>query len=397
MERYDFILVGGGVAGLSLAYHLLREPFAGKRILIVDRSFTQRGNHALSFWTAEPTPYESIVAHTWRRLQVAGPGFLRRETLPQLRYQTIRALDFYDFIYDALDAAPSVTRLQGNVTRIEDGPDGATVWLDDRSYHANWVFDSRFNRHHFQPSPDAVCLWQHFQGWEIATPTNQFDPGVATLMDLRAPQQREYEGHWRFFYVLPYTARRALVELVTLDGERATQTLHAYISGVLGIDDYQLISREAGATPLTDHLFRRRLGRHIMSIGTPGGRIKPSTGYGFQRMQADAQAICHSLQTQGHPFAVPAAPRFFRFCDRVMLRTFARRGDWALPLFSTLLQRNPLPRVLHFLDETTSPADNVALSASLLPRALSLALSATASARDTTTGIMTGAGHRRSS
>lgn len=373
MERYDFILAGGGVAGLSLAYHLLRDPHAGNRILVVDRSFTERRNHALSFWTAQPTPYEPIVAHTWRRLQVAGPGFVRQESLTHLCYQTIRALDFYDFVYDALDAAPTATRLQGTVTRIEEGPHGATVWLDDRPFHAPWVFDSRFNRRDFRPAPDAACLWQHFQGWEIATPTDQFDPGVATLMDLRAPKQAPHDGHWRFFYVLPYTARRALVELVTLDGEGASHALPAYIEHLLGIDHYHIVSREAGATPLTDHRFPRRLSRHVMSIGTPAGRIKPSTGYGFQRIQADAAAICRSLQTQGNPFAVPAAPRFFHFCDRLMLRCLAQRGKWALPLFSTLLKHNPLQRVLHFLDETASPLESAAISASLLPQVLSLA------------------------
>lgn len=374
MEQVDFILAGGGVAGLSLAYHLLHSPFAGKRILVIDRSFTERGNHALSFWTDQPTPYEPIVTRTWNQLKVAGSTFSRQEPLTNARYQTIRALDFYDFVYNALDAAPNATRLQGTITRIEDGADGATVWLGDRAYHAAWVFDSRFNRRQFHPDGDTVCLWQQFTGWEIATPTDRFDPQVATLMDLRAPGQMTAPADWRFFYVLPYTARRALVELVTLDGKGATDALPAYIEENLNIDKYQIISQEAGATPLTDHRFPRRIDEHVMAIGAPGGRIKPSTGYGFRRMQDDARAICHSLHTKGHPFAVPSSPRFFRFCDHLMLQTLARRGAWALPLFSTLLQHNPLHRVLHFLDETASPLQCAALSATLLPRVLSLAL-----------------------
>lgn len=391
MEQVDFILAGGGVAGLSLAYQLLSDSFAGKRILVVDRSFTARGNHALSYWTERPTPYEPIVSRSWERLKVAGPNFTREEPLAPLRYQTIRALDFCDFVYDALDAAPHATRLQGTITRIEDGPRGATVWLGDHAYHAAWVFDSRFDRNQFRPSANAFYLWQHFQGWELTTPAPQFDPDVTTIMDLRVPRRRERRSDWRFFYVLPYTARRALVELVTLDGEGADQALADYIQNTLNIDDYKIISREAGATPLTDHQFPRRLGQHIMSIGVPGGRIKPSTGYGFQRIQADARAICHSLQTKGHPFAVPTSPGFFRFCDRLMLRCLAQRGDWALPLFSTLLQHNPLQRVLRFLDETASPLECAALSASLLPQVLSLPFTNAARANQTATHITPGA------
>lgn len=390
MEQLDFILAGGGVAGLSLAYHLLHSPFAGKRILVIDRSFAERGNHALSFWSDQATFYEPIVTRTWRHLKVAGPSFTRQEPLGGARYQTIRALDFYDFVYNALDAAPNATRLQGTITRIEDNPDGATVWLGDHAYHAPWVFDSRFNRRQFQPDPDAVCLWQQFEGWEITTPTDRFDPHVATLMDLRLPGQTAAPADWRFFYILPYTARRALVELVTLDGKGATGALPAYIEQILNIDDYQIISREAGATPLTDHPFPRRLGQHVMAIGAPGGRIKPSTGYGFRRIQSDAQAICHSLHTKGHPFAVPASPRFFRFCDHLMLQNLARRGDWALPLFSTLLKHNSLRRVLHFLDETASPLECAALSATLLPRVLSLAFTNAARANRASINITHG-------
>lgn len=391
MEHYDFILAGGGVAGLSLAYRLLQSPFAGKRMLVIDRSFTARRNNALSFWTDRPTPYEPIVAHTWNRLKVAGPHFVREQPLTDVSYQTIRALEFYDFVYNALDAAPQATRLQGAVTRIEDDANGATVWLGDHAYHATWVFDSRFDSHQFRPAPGAVCLWQQFQGWEIVTPGDHFDPGVVTLMDLRAPRRQNLPIDWRFFYVLPYTARRALVELVTLDGEGATEALPAYIARVLNIDQYKIISREAGATPLTDHGFPRRLGKHIMSIGALGGRIKPSTGYGFQRIQADARAICRSLEKDGHPFAVPASPRFFRFCDRLMLRCMAQRSHWALPLFSTLLRQNPLQRVLHFLDETASPLECAALSASLLPQTLSLTFTGASQANRAAAQIRAGA------
>lgn len=33
---YDFIIAGGGAAGLSLAYHLMRSPLRERSILIVD-------------------------------------------------------------------------------------------------------------------------------------------------------------------------------------------------------------------------------------------------------------------------------------------------------------------------------------------------------------------------
>ena len=36
--QYDFVIAGGGLSGLSLAYHLAHSPLGDKSILIVDQS-----------------------------------------------------------------------------------------------------------------------------------------------------------------------------------------------------------------------------------------------------------------------------------------------------------------------------------------------------------------------
>jgi hypothetical protein len=118
-----------GLLALAGEAGLVQGPFYGARILLVDRAFEGRSNHALSFWTAGTTPYEPVVAHTWRRLKVAGPDFEKEAPLGDLHYQTMGAVDFRRFATDALDAMPAVTRLQGAVSHIEDGAEWATARL----------------------------------------------------------------------------------------------------------------------------------------------------------------------------------------------------------------------------------------------------------------------------
>ncbi len=62
------------------------------------------------------------------------------------------------------------------------------------------------------------------------------------------------------------------------------------------------------------------------NIGTKGGRVKPSSGYAFLRIQRQSAEIVQSLLQQGHPFHLSRpAPRYSLF-DSLMLQVMHRRG-----------------------------------------------------------------------
>lgn len=363
MQQYDFIMAGGGVAGLSLAYHLAQSPLGHRSILIIDRDAKDHNDRTLAFWSDQPTCFDSIISRSWDRVRVASEDFESTFALDHYRYNVIRGIDFYRFVHRDLSARPNVTFVQGEIARIEDGQDGAVVIVNGQQYAGRWVFDSRFDPRAFQPAHTST-LKQHFKGWVIETGTPAFDPDAPTLMDFRTPQR----GEARFAYVLPFSDRCALVEYVLLSPAHATSALQSYIEQVLGIKDYRIVSREGGVSPLTDYPFPRQQGQHILTIGTPGGRVKPSSGYAFMRIQADSAAIVRSLGRFGHPFALPADSRYFKFCDSLMLRVMRSRCDWLKPLLVTLFRRNPIERVFRFLDEASSPAQNLLLMASLVPQ-----------------------------
>lgn len=362
MQAFDFIIAGGGVAGLSLAFHLSRSELKDRSILIVDRDPKTRNDRTLSFWASEPTPFEAIICRSWDQMQFISEDFQQVFIPRDYRYHMIRALDFYKFIGQELAAFPNFTFLQGNIEQIVDDHDGAHVWVDGQAYTGKWVFDSLFKLASFQP--DACYLQQHFLGWEIETPEDVFNPDLATLFDLRIAQR----GELRFFYVLPMSSRRALIEYVLLSHDNLESELKAYIENVLQIKNYRILSKEGGISPLTDFRFPRRTGRHMMTIGTKGGRIKPSSGYAFTRIQTDSAAIVQSLIHAGHPFQIPDDPWLYRFNDAIMLRIMAQRGEWTKPFFTTLFKHNSIDRIFRFLDQQASPLENVLLMASLLPQ-----------------------------
>lgn len=370
MKSYDFIIAGGGAAGLSLACRLIQSPLCDRSILIVDKEAKERNDRTWCFWADRPTRFDRIIYRSWSRLRFVSQTYANVVDLQPYRYQMIRGLDFYRFARQELSAFPKVEFRQGTVERIEDGDEGAAVCVDGQSYTARWVFDSRFRLPSFGPDPGRYhYLHQRFYGWEIETPGDTFDPQTPTFLDFRTPQR----GTTRFFYVLPLSTRRALVEHVAstapgCTGEDHAGVLRDYLHTVLGITDYRILTREGGASPLTDYPFPRRAGRRVMTIGAAGGRVKPSTGYAFMRIQADSAAIVRSLLRLGHPFDVPLGSRRYRWYDTILLNIMTHHGAAIDPIFTALFRHNSIQRVFRFLDEAGSLRENISFIATLPPQ-----------------------------
>jgi len=134
MTHYDFILAGGGAAGLSLAYHLAHSPLRDRSVLIIDQDTKDRNDRTWCFWTDRPTPFEGIVHRCWSRLRFLTKDLDLTFDLGAYRYQMVRGIDFYRFVRQDTAAWAQVDMVQGAVERIEDGPSGATMAVDGSTY-----------------------------------------------------------------------------------------------------------------------------------------------------------------------------------------------------------------------------------------------------------------------
>jgi lycopene beta-cyclase len=369
-DRFDILIAGGGLAGLSLALHLKRSPLGKRSILIVDKGTKDCNDRTWGFWTNQSTIYDDIVYRTWRQVQFVSEDFEKIGALQDYCYKMVRGIDFYRFARQELAADGNVEFLQGRVERIQDGKETAVVSVDGKTYTADWAFDSRFNPASLRPGPSHYHhLNLHFRGWEIETTQDVFDPEVMTLLDFRTPQK----GDARFFYILPFSARRALVEYTLFTSGRSSRdesepALREYLRSSLGVQDYRVIRAESGLILATDQPFPRRGGCHIMNIGTRAGRVKPTTGYAFTRIQQDSAAIVASLLRFGHPFAVPKDSARYQLYDTILLQIMYRHGEQVKPIFTELFKNNPFERVLRFLDEAAPLKENLRLIATLPPQ-----------------------------
>ena len=373
VQMFDYLIVGGGAAGLSLAYHIAQEPrLASKKVLLIEPEAKNQNDRTWSFWADEPSPFDGIVAHEWRRIAFRSPGFERVIDLGRYRYKTINGLDYYRFVHRALAEQPAqFTVVRGLAQELENTPTGVRVrTTDGAAYNACYAFDSR---------PPALAklkrpekhryLLQHFVGWEIETDVNVFDPTTVEFMDFRGEQQHEA----RFIYVLPFSPRKALVEYTLFSETPLPKTeyeaaIREYLHNALGLTTYRITAEEVGAIPMTDHPLPGCTGAHIVNLGTRGGRAKPSTGYAFKRIQQHSVRLVAALAETGQPPADATGDRWqFHLFDTLLLDIMRRQGETTRDIFRQLFERNPIARIFRFLDEQTSWAENLRVMNSVSP------------------------------
>ena len=374
MDKVNYLIAGGGGAGLGLAYALIASPLKDASIVIVDRDSKNQNDRTWCFWGGPDAPFAHIAAHSWQKIAVRSEGFervfdLASEGESGWRYWMVRGIDFYRHTRAALERMPNVRFIQGSVDCLEERADEVVAHVGDQAISARWAFDSIIRPGEISiDSSRYHNLKQHFLGWEIEAEQPVFQPDVATMFDFSTPQHDDL----RFMYVLPFSETRALVEYTIfsaqlLERDQYAAELRGYITRRLGIQSYTVHAEEQGSIPMTDYPFARRVGERILNIGTKGGLVKPSTGYAFQRMQEDARAVVRSLVRHGHPFEGRSAPARYRFYDTLLLQILTREGSQMKPIFVQLFARNPIMRVFHFLNEDAPFRQDLALIASLPP------------------------------
>jgi len=366
LPHYDLLIAGGGCAGLSLLHALIREGLAANHnILVVDAEQKSENDRTWCFWEEEEGPFEPIVYHRWPVLDFFSEGFHRELQIAPYQYKLIRAADFYESVRSAAAPFPGLHFLRGKVERsFSSAEQGSGLVVDGQTIRGRFLFNSIYTRPE-QLRRHQHWLLQHFKGRFIETAAPVFDPARATLMDFRTSQK---EGA-TFFYVLPFSDRRALVEYTLfseklLPPEAYDAALDDYIRNRLGVRSCSMEQEEFGIIPMTNLPFPRRR-HHEVFIGTAGGQTKGSSGYTFRNIQRHSTALARSLRLHGHPFAAAATPPRFGFYDSVLLDVLKHRSLEGASVFAQLFRRNDPARVLRFLDNRSRLTEEIRIISTL--------------------------------
>ena len=318
MKEFDYIIIGGGCAGLSLAYELeINNQLKDKTLAIVEPRKKYERDKTWSFWKVFNHNFEDCVIKSWNNFTINISEKFHELQNKEFPYQSIDSGKFYTKINSKLSENPNINFFK-NINKI--------------NIKKAIVFNSVFN-----DDPDKSNLWQHFQEIEIETPKDIFDDEIINLMDFNCDQRKDVH----FFYTLPFSKNKDLVEttwLSSLEDQSLMDydlQLENYIKNNLGIKNYKINFTEKGAIPLFYPKFKND--DKFINIGSAGGMTRLSTGYTFLNIQEHSKYIVKNIE-KIDKIKIFNLGKKYQFLDKVFLRVLRRYPEKMPKIFLNMFK-----------------------------------------------------------
>ena len=333
MKEFDYIIIGGGCAGLSLAYELeINEKLKDKTLAIIEPRPEYKRDKTWSFWRVMSHNFDDCVKKSWHNFSINIPGktnYLECEDYP---YQSIDSGLFYEKINNKL-------KDNKNIHFFKDKKEINTK--------NSFIFNSVPNI-----NKDHRNIWQHFCGVEIETQNNFFDDEIFNLMDFDCDQRESVH----FFYTLPYSKTSALIETTWLskinDSSQKDydRQIKEYIKNHLKLKNYKITYKEEGAIPLFYPLYEKE--KNKINIGTAGGMTRLSTGYTFLNIQEHSKYIRENIEN------ISTSKKFeinkkYQFLDDIFLRVLNKHPEKMSNIFFNMFKTSP-KTVIKFLSNKSN-------------------------------------------
>tara|TARA_R110001599_G_scaffold1889_1_gene9530 strand:+ start:71322 stop:72479 length:1158 start_codon:yes stop_codon:yes gene_type:complete len=363
--KYDLIIAGGGMSGLSLAWYLAKGGYKGK-VLVVDSTFAPINEKTWCFWTKDVPPFKEIIYRTWNKAFFSALDMNAFLYLKDYSYHAIRCGDFKELVLTELRNRSNFTLLEENILSVSSNSSKAVLLTKNSdTYIADHIFQSVFRPNWQKPKYPLI---QHFLGFEIDTEHSVFDPATFTLMDF----DPSFKEGVAFMYVLPFSHNKALLEFTVfsnsiLDKEVYEEKIQNYMDKKYGlhVSEYEVKRTEYGEIPMQDLDYQPTYEKNIINLGTMGGLTKPSTGYTFLRTQEYTKQLADSIITGEKPLLPPQSKFRYRYYDLLLLHILTNSTEDSLAIFRDLFKKNRFDAVLSFLSEDSNFVQDLKIMSSV--------------------------------
>ena len=340
MKEFDYLIVGGGCAGLSLAYELeINGELKNKTLAIIEPRKEYKRDKTWSFWKVFDHNFEDCVIKSWNNFTINSSENSQELVNKKFPYQSINSEKFYKKINSKLSSNPNINFFK-NLNEINS----------KNSIIFNSVFEGEL---------DKSELWQHFQGIEIETTKDVFDDEILNLMDFNCDQRNDVH----FFYTLPFNKNRALIETTWLSNLEDQSLmdydlqLENYIKNNLGIKNYKINFIEKGAIPLFYPTFKNN--KKNINIGSAGGMTRLSTGYTFLNIQEHSKYIARNIDKIEKVKTFNLGKKY-QFLDKVFLKVLEKYPEKMPKVFSNMFKTSS-NTIIKFLSNKSNIFEDIVI------------------------------------
>ena len=333
MKEFEYIIISGGYAGLSLTYELeVHEKLKDKTLAIIEPRQEYKKDKTWSFWKVVPHNFDDCVKKNWENFSINIPGKTNYLECKNYPYQSIDSGLFYQKINNRL-------KENKNISFFKD--------ITEINTRNSFIFNSvpEIKKNHLNH-------WQHFCGVEIETKNNFFDEEIFNLMDFDCEQRESVH----FFYTLPYSKNKALIETTWLSRMNDNSQkdydnqIKEYIEKHLKIKSYEIYYKEEGAIPLFYPSNKNE--KNKINIGTAGGMTRLSTGYTFLNIQEHSKYIRENIENISNSKKFEINKKY-QFLDEIFLRVLSKHPDKMSDIFFNMFKTSPRS-VIKFLSNKSN-------------------------------------------
>lgn len=340
MKEFNYIILGGGCAGLSLAYELdINKKLKDKTLAIVESRDEYKRDKTWSFWKVTDHNFDDCVIKSWNNFSINSKLGSLEVINKEYPYQTIDSGLFYRKVLNQLKQNKNIQFFKNT---------------DQLNLDNSFIFNSIPSKGNYQSN-----LWQHFKGIEIETQKDIFDDEIFNLMDFDCDQR----DNVHFFYTLPFSKNKALIEttwLSKMDDKTLNDydiQLEKYIKEILKIKNYKINYQEEGAIPLSYPSFKSE--KNKINIGTAGGMTRLSTGYTFLNIQDHSKYITNNIEKVQNTKIYHIGKKY-EILDNIFLNVLKNNPDKMPKIFLNMFKVSS-KKVIKFLSNKSNVFEDLGI------------------------------------
>lgn len=353
MEKFDYIIVGAGCSGLSLAYEMnVKNLFNDKTCAIIDKRKEFNRDKIWSYWNIYEHSFYDCLINKWDKFCVKKNQNEIILDCENFQYQSIDSQKFYKKILDNLNSNKNIKLiLNKSVDKIYENKDEAIVQCGDEIFRSDIIFNSSLDNKTTKESE----LFQHFYGCEVVFDENVNLPEYPIIMDFNCNQ----DSWVHFFYTLPMGKNKIFIENTWISNEKSfaferyIAEINYYIQNNLNYKKkYKTNYSEIGSIPMF-HFKNNMKYKKLINIGTAGNLTRKSTGYTFLNIQKSVKQIVINISKKQN-IKESSVSLKYNYLDNIFIKVLLEKKGSMYEVFFDLFKKNKTKDIVKFLSNTSN-------------------------------------------